>query len=214
MVNSDDSKIPNSQLRITLTAMQQVIGENNGQEILQNLDLGLDLNKLPPDDDEQSFPARDYAALLAEIDRTYAARGARILTRIGRATFHQVLREQPNRMSTARRTMSIWKPSRRIELMLEAIMNAQEKSSQPVESWIEHRNGQISIVEQNCSVCCGLESETPVCHLRTGFLSEAVNWATGKEYDLVETDCIAAGDPYCRYSVTTSKTRSKSSAAT
>ena len=214
MVKPDDSKVPNSQLRITLIVMQQVIGENNAQEILQNLDLGIDLSNLPPDDNEQTFPARDFASLLAEIDRTYAARGARILTRIGRATFHQVLREQPNWMSTARRTMSIWKSSRRIELMLEAIMNAQQNSNLPGESWIEHRNGQISIIEQDCSVCCGLESEAPICHLRTGFLSEAVNWATGTEYDLVETDCIAAGDPYCRYSVEVSKPRSKASAAT
>jgi predicted hydrocarbon binding protein len=213
MVNHNDAKIPNSQLRITLIAMQQVIGEDAAQDILNNLDLGLDLEKLPPDDNKQTFSARNFAALLAEIDRSYAARGARILVRIGRATFHQVLREQPNWMSTARKTMSIWKSSRRIELMLEAIIDAQGETLPQGESWIEHRNGQISIIDQNCRVCCGLESETPICHLRTGFLSEAVNWSTGKEFNLVETACIAAGDPYCRYSVDISKPPSKASAS-
>ena len=112
MVIDRNPKVSNSQLRLTITAMQQVIGENNSQEILQDLNLEIDTKNLPPDNSEKVLSAQVLANLLSEIDRTYADRGSRILTRIGRAIFHQVLREEPTWMSTARRTMSIWKPSR------------------------------------------------------------------------------------------------------
>ena len=201
MVQNHDPKIANSQLRLTILAMQQVIGDKSSQEIVHDLDLGINLMDLPPDNLEQIFPARNYAKLLAAVETTYGDRGARILNRIGRATFHQVLREQPNWMSSARRTMGIWKPARRIELMLEAIIEAQRKTYPQNESWIENRNGKISIIDQNCVVCSGRVDSSPVCFIRIGFLSEAANWATDKEYEFVETACIATGDPYCRFSI-------------
>jgi predicted hydrocarbon binding protein len=34
-----------------------------------------------------------------------------------------------------------------------------------------------------------------------GSLTEAVQWATGKEYEITETHCLAKGDEYCRFEV-------------
>ena len=201
MVHDHDPKVTNSQLRLTLAAMQQVIGEESTQEIIKGLDIRIDPANLPPDDLNRDFPAQAYANLLAALETTYGSRGRRILTRIGRSTFHQVLREQPNWMSSARRIMGIWNPTRRITLMLEAIIDSQRKAYPHGESWIEDKNGRISIIEQDCLVCFSRVDSSPVCFLRTGFLSEAIRWATDREYNFEETACIAAGDPYCRFSL-------------
>jgi hypothetical protein len=45
------------------------------------------------------------------------------------------------------------------------------------------------------------QADTPICYLYLGSLGEAVKWATGKEHDLVETHCMAKGDPYCRFEI-------------
>jgi predicted hydrocarbon binding protein len=37
--------------------------------------------------------------------------------------------------------------------------------------------------------------------LTTGFIDEALQWVTGKEIKVIETDCIAVGDAYCRFEV-------------
>jgi predicted hydrocarbon binding protein len=37
--------------------------------------------------------------------------------------------------------------------------------------------------------------------LYAGSIAEAVQWATGKEFEIVETHCCAKGDPYCRFEV-------------
>lgn len=211
MIQERDTKIANSQLRLTLIAVRQVIGEKSAREIIQTLDIDTDLRELPADDLEFTFPAGNYAKLLAAIETTYGNRGPRILNRIGRSTFHQILREQPNWMSSARRTMSLWKPTRRIELVLEAIIKTQQNAYPNSEAWIENKNGKISYIEQNCLVCYGRVNSTPVCFLKTGFLRAAVHWATDREYHCTETACIAVGDPYCRFSIDKSSAQQKTS---
>lgn len=206
-------KVANSQLRLTLLGMQQVLGEQSTQELMEDLGFESELAVLPPDDLERRFPAQDYAQLLAAIERSYANQGARILTRIGRSTFHQVLREQPNWMSSAHRAMGILKAPQRIFLILEAIIDAEQNIYPQGESWIEQKNGQISIIEQNCLVCCGRQESSPICHLRTGYLNEAIRWATDGEFQFQETACIATGDPYCRFSIDSSHSRSKASSS-
>ena len=99
----------------------------------------------------------------------------------------------------------MWNPSRRAALILEAIIDAQQTSYLQSESWIEKKNGQISYIEQNCVVCYSRVASSPICFLKTGFLSEAVRWATDKEFNFQETACIAAGDPYCRYVLDTTR---------
>lgn len=201
MVQDHDTKIANSQLRLTLLAIRQVIGEKSSREIFQSLNLDPYLTSLPPDDLEQNLPAQDYANLSETIESTYGSKGPGILERIGRSTFHQILREQPNWMSSARRTMSLWKPVQRIEIMLEAIIESQRTAYPQTETWIENKNGQVSYIEQNCLVCYRRQSSTPVCFLKTGYISEAIHWATEVEFNCLETACIAAGDPFCRFSI-------------
>jgi predicted hydrocarbon binding protein len=212
MIQEHDTKIANSQLRLTLLAVRQVIGEKSVREVIQTLDLDSDLTDLPADDLKYILPAGDYAKLLAAIETTYGSRGPRILSRIGRSTFHQILREQPNWMSSARRTMSLWKPTRRIELVLEAIIETQHTTYPNSEAWIENKNGQISYIEQNCLVCYGRVNSSAVCFLKTGFLSEAAHWATDREYHCTETACIATGDPFCRFSIGKSSAQLKTTA--
>ncbi len=201
MGQDHDTKIANSQLRMTVLAIRQVIGEKSSRDIFQSLNFNAYSTSLPPDDLEHVLPAQDYASLLETIETTYGSRGARILERIGRSTFHQILREQPNWMSTARRTMSLWRPVRRIEIMLEAIIETQQNTYPHSEAWIENKNGQIAYIEQNCLVCFGRQSSTPVCFLKIGFIGEATHWATGTDFNCIETACIAQGDPYCRFSI-------------
>jgi len=210
MPDSNEPKIVNSELRLTLSAIQQVIGEVSYRDIIKQLDFEIDLNNLPPDNGEFVFPAQDYAQLLERIETTYGSRGERILIRIGRSTFHQVLREEKNWMATAQKSMALWKPERRIGLILESINSSQQKIYPKNESWIESKGGQISLIEQNCHVCCDRKSSTPVCFNKAGFLSEAVNWATGREYDCLETACIANGDPFCKFTIDKNSSRKES----
>ena len=201
MVHTPNQKIANSQVRLTILAIQEVIGEKKFFDILQNLNLDQDLTSLPPDDLVYELPAEDYAKFIESIGSTYGSTGPEILERIGRASFHQVLREQPGWLSFARGTMGLWSPKRRVELILDAIIDSQHTLYPHTNAWIEIKNGQTSYIEQNCMECYQRQSTEPVCHLKKGFIKESIHWATGLNFNCVETACLASGDPYCSFSI-------------
>jgi predicted hydrocarbon binding protein len=201
MVQTHSEMIANSQLRLTILAIQEVIGEKNSLDILQNLDLTRDLTSLPPDNMGYELPAENFARLIGAIGSAYRSAGPQILERIGKSTFHQVLREHPDWLSLARKTMNLWRPERRVELILDAIIDSQNTLYPETESWIEIKNGQITYIEQNCMECYQRLSTKPVCYLKQGFIKEGLHWATGLNFNCVETACLAAGDPYCSFSI-------------
>lgn len=208
MDRENDATVANAHFQHTLLAIRQVLGEKGAKDIYQFAKLNVKLAALPPDNLDRTFKAQDYAQLLQTIEVTYAERGPRILHRIGKESFHIILRDQPGWMGTAKRVMSLWSPDQRIEFMLEAIIDTQRKTYPKNEIWVEGKDGQLAYIEENCLVCYGRQSQEPVCYLTTGFLSEAINWATGKEFEVRETACTATGDAYCRFIVETAKHQS------
>jgi len=56
-------------------------------------------------------------------------------------------------------------------------------------------------VDKTCAICWGRESQTSICHLYIGSITEAVQLATGVEHEIIETHCLAKGDEYCRFEV-------------
>ena len=208
MDRENDAAVPNAQFRHTLLAIRQVLGEKGSKDIYQSAKLDFKLASLPPDNLDRTFKEQDFAHLLHTIEVTYGERGPRILHRIGKESFHIILRDQPGWMGTAKRVMSLWSPEQRIEFMLEAIIDTQRKTNPQTEIWLEGKDGQLAFIEQNCLVCYGRQSSQPVCYLTTGFISEAIHWATEKKFEVKETACTATGDAYCRFTVEIAKHRS------
>ena len=54
----------------------------------------------------------------------------------------------------------------------------------------------------SCALCYGRQAEHPVCHLYVGSISEAVKWATGRDYHVREIECRAMGAEACRFLAT------------
>jgi predicted hydrocarbon binding protein len=204
----NDTAVVNAQFRHILLAIRQVLGEKGAKDIYQFAKLDVNLTSLPPDNSDRTFKKQDYAHLLHTIEVIYGDRGPRILHRIGKESFHIILRDQPGWMGTAKRVMSLWTPEQRIEFMLEAIIDTQRKTDPQTEIWLEAKDGQLAFIEQTCLVCYGRQSSQPACYLTTGFISEAIHWATEMEIEVKETACAATGDAYCRFTVETAKHRS------
>jgi predicted hydrocarbon binding protein len=201
MDRENNAAIANTLYRQTLLAIRQVLGEQGAKDIYHAAKLDAYLNKLPPDNLQRTLSAIEYANLMQIIETTYREEGPSILRRIGKASFHVILREQPSWMSTAKRVLSLWVSGNRAQFMLEAIVDAQRKTYPNTEIWMEEKNGGLAYIDQNCLVCYGRQSSHTVCHLTSGYLREAIQWATEMEFEVQETDCIAKGDAYCRFKI-------------
>jgi predicted hydrocarbon binding protein len=198
---SQDLVIVNALMRQALVAVEEVMGRNGLNAVLRTAGLAQYVDNLPPDDLSPSVRSSDYARLNEAIEEFYGRGGRGILRRIGKASFQYAVREQSALLGLAGVALKLLSPRQRIRFILNSTANALKKSNPHVRADVEEADGKIAFVARTCSVCYGRKSDTPICHLYVGSLGEAVEWATGKPYQIQETHCIARGDPYCRFEV-------------
>ena len=124
-----------------------------------------------------------------------------MLRRIGKASFQYAVREQAALLGLAGVALKLLPEKQRIKFILNSMASALRKSNPQVDASLDDSGGRIAYTESTCAICQGRHSEAPICHLYAGSIGEAVQWATGKEFEIVETHCCAKGDPYCRFEV-------------
>jgi bacteriochlorophyll 4-vinyl reductase len=201
MTHREDSVIVNAVVRQTLAAAEEVIGENRLNAILRASGLERFVGTYPPDDLEPAVKISEYARFNKAIEDFYGRGGRGILKRIGQASFRYAVEEQAMLMGLAGMAMKALPKKQRIKFVLNSLVIALKKSNPEVEAWLGEKAGKIIYAEKTCAMCFGRESDMPICHLYVGTLSEAIRWATGDDYQVKETDCIAMGDPYCQFEV-------------
>jgi len=201
MTTKEDAVIINSLVRQALTSMQEVMGDNGLNAVLKTCGLDKFVDNFPPNDLEPSIKASQYAQLNQAIEDFYGRGGRGILKRVGRASFQYGIREQAALLGIAGVALKVMPQKERIKFILNGMANALKKSNPEVDAHLEENDGKLAYVESTCAICNGRHSEKPICYLYIGSISEAVQWATGKEYEVIETHCVAKGDEYCRFEI-------------
>ena len=197
----EDMMIVNALVRQALVSSQEVMGENGLNAVLRTSGLEQFAGNFPPNDLEPSIQASQYARLNSAIEEFYGRGGRGMLQRIGRASFQYGVREQSALLGLAGVALKLLPERQRIKFILNSVAGALKKSNPQVQAWVEEAGDRIAYHESTCAICQGRTSDTPLCHLYVGSLSEALRWATGHAYEIVETHCLAKGDPYCRFEV-------------
>jgi len=201
MTTRDDAVIINSLVRQALTSMQEVMGDNGLNAVLKSCSLEKFVGNFPPNNLEPSISASQYAQLNQAIEDFYGRGGKGMLRRIGRASFQYGVREQAALLGIAGVALKLMPEKGRIKFILNGMADALKKSNPQVNAWVDESGDKLAYVESTCAICHSRHSDHPICHLYVGSVSEAVQWATGREYEVTETHCLAKGDEYCRFEV-------------
>ena len=201
MVSREDAMIINSLVRQALTSMQEVMGDNGLNAVLKTCNLEQFVGNFPPNNLEPSIKASQYGHLNQAIEDFYGRGGKGMLRRIGKASFQYGVREQAALLGIAGVALKLMPEKQRIKFILNGLADALKKSNPEVNAWLDESDGKLAYADATCAVCNGRHSEGPICHLYIGSVSEAVLWATGREYEIIETHCLAKGDEYCRFEV-------------
>jgi hypothetical protein len=201
MTVREDAMIVNALVRQALTSAQEVMGENGLNAVLRTSGLEHLIGNFPPDNLEPSISASQYSKLNEAIEAFYGRGGRGVLRRIGKASFQYAVREQAALLGIAGVALKLLPERQRIKFILNSMAGALKKSNPQVQAWVEDSGEKIAYMESTCGICYGRQSEVPICYLYIGSIGEAVKWATGKEHEVVETHCLAKGDPYCRFEV-------------
>ena len=201
MVYREDAVIVNALVRQALIASQEVMGENGLNAVLRATGLERFIGNFPPDDMEPGIDTSEYAQFNAAIEEFYGRGGRGILQRVGRASFQYAVREQAALLGLAGAALKVLPQKQRIKFILKSMVDALKKTNPQVEAWSGEKDGKLVYVERTCAICYGRQSDKPICHLYVGSISEAVKWATGQDYQIIETHCIAQGDSFCQFEV-------------
>ena len=201
MSTREDAVIINSLVRQALTSAQEVMGDNGLNAVLRTSGLERFIGNLPPNNLEPSIQASQYAKLNQAIEDFYGRAGKGMLRRIGKASFQYAVREQAALLGVAGVALKLLPEKQRIKFILNGMVDALKKSNPQVDARLDESGGKLAYIESTCAICHSRHSETPICYLYVGSIGEAVKWATGKEHEIIETHCLAKGDPYCRFEV-------------
>jgi hypothetical protein len=201
MATRKDAMIVNALVRQALTSAQEVMGENGLSAVLRTSGLERFIQNFPPDNLEPSINASQYAKLNEAIEAFYGRGGRGMLRRIGKASFQYAVREQAALLGIAGIALKLLPERQRIKFILNSMAGALKKSNPQVEAWVDDSGETIAYMESTCAICFDRHSADPICYLYAGSIGEAVQWATGKEYKITETHCLAKDDEYCRFEI-------------
>jgi predicted hydrocarbon binding protein len=197
----EDAVIVNALVRQALVSAQEVMGENGLNTVLRTSGLERYIGNFPPDDLNPAIKTSDYARLNEAIEEFYGRGGRGMLRRIGKASFQYAVREQAALLGLAGVALKLLPVKQRIKFILNAMVSALKKSNPQVEAWVDETNETIAYCDASCAICHNRQSTEAICYLYIGSIGEAVHWATGQEFRIIETSCTAKGDPYCRFEV-------------
>ena len=192
---------PNRFGRITLKAIEEVMGENGLKAILNlaHLTESVDLNL--PDDLDKAFDFNILASIGLALEELYGVKGCRgFAQRVGRSIFADALRNFGAMTGTNDQRFRMLPRHVRLKIGIPAVAKIFSEVSDQENSVSEFQDEFIFTIHR-CPMCWGRsEAEDPVCYFMVGLLQECMQWlSNGGEYQIWEKQCIARGDSVCAF---------------
>jgi len=192
---------PNKFGLIILKALEDVMGRNGLNAILNLAGLGNYINSYPADNLEKGFDFAELSALSLALEEMYGPRGGRGLAlRAGRATFADSLRNFGALAGVGDLAFKVLPLQAKLRIGLPAMAKIFSQVSDQLTT-VEEGDSEFIYTIHKCPVCWGRHDETkPVCYIATGLLQEGLKWVSGgNEFRVNESKCHAMGDDVCEF---------------
>jgi predicted hydrocarbon binding protein len=187
---------PNKFARITVKAMEEIMGRNGLNAILNLAGLSNLVDNYPPDNLEKEFDFADFTALNVALEEMYGPRGGRGLAlRAGRATFADALRGFGALAGVGDLAFKVLPLNAKLKIGVPAMANIFNQFSDQVSNVYEEGTDRIIYTLERCPICWGRKTDKPVCYVAQGLLQEGLRWVSGgSEFKVDMTDCIGKGE--------------------
>ena len=198
MTTSEIFYYPNRMGRIILLSMEEVMGRNGVNALLNLASLSPLIETYPSDNTELAFPFTTLSSLTSMLEHAYGPHGGRGLAlRVGRACFNYGVRQYGTQMGLTEMAFRLlplpMKVSAGARVFAELFNNFTDQRVR-----VEEEDGKLLWHIERCPLCWERKSQDPVCHLAVGLLQEALYWLSGgKVFNVEEQTCIASGDATC-----------------
>lgn len=187
-------------VRYYILAMEEIMGKNGLNAVLNMAKLSQLIDNYPPEDMEKKFDFADFTALNAALEEMYGPRGGRGLAlRAGRAGFARGLQGFGALVGASDLAFKVLPLGTKLKLGLPMMAAVFNQFSDQI-SRVEEKQDHFVYYIDRCPVCWGRKTDKPVCFAATGLLQEGLRWLSGgKEFRVDETTCISMGDQACTF---------------
>ena len=191
---------PNKFARITIEALEEVMGKNGLNAILHLAGLSELINNYPPDNLEKEFDFAYFTALCVALEEMYGPRGGRGLAlRAGRATFADALRGFGALAGVGDLAFKVLPLTAKLRIGLPAMANIFTQFSDQISNVHDEGDKYVYTLER-CPMCWNRKADRPVCYVGQGLLQEGLRWVSGgREFKVDLSTCIGKGDDMGRY---------------
>lgn len=193
---------PNKMGRILLLAMEEVMGRNGLNALLNLINLREYINEYPPDNLEREFDFSHISNLTRGLDDIYGPRGGRGLAlRGGRALFSRGLKNFGALAGAGDLAFRVLPLKTKLKVGVPAIARIFTQFSDQTSRTEDHGEHFLYYIER-CSMCWGQHTDRPVCYIAVGLLQESLRWVSGGlEFRVEEIECIAQGNENCLFRI-------------
>ncbi len=200
-VEKSDFYYPNKFGLIIIKALEDVMGRNGLNAILNLAGLTKYIDGYPPDNLEKGFDFSELSSLGIALEEMYGPRGGRGLAlRAGRATFSDALKDFGALAGVGDLAFKVLPLQAKLRIGLPAMAKIFSQVSDQL-STVEEKDTEFIYTIHKCPVCWGrADSDKPVCFIATGLLQEGLKWISGgSEFRVNESRCHAMGDEVCEF---------------
>lgn len=193
---------PNKIARIYLEVLEDIMGKNGLNSVLNKAGLTHLIDNYPPDNLNKEFEFADFSALNQALDDTYGPRGGRVFAlRGGRASVKAGLDAFGASVGIAGLAMKVLPPQAKLKIGLGGMSKIFSTFSDQL-STVEEKDDRYVYTIHRCPVCWGRQADTPICHGAVGLLQGGLHWVSGgKDFRVIQIRCHAMGHEDCRFDV-------------
>ncbi len=190
--------LPNKMGRIVFLALEDVMGRNGVNAVLNLARLQHRIGNYPPNNFAKEFAFDELGQLLQALDEMYGPRGGRGLARrAGHSCFKFGIKDFGPMLGIADLTFRVLPMGMKLKVGFEVLAQTFNKFTDHLVQLGEDEQYFHWIIER-CGACWGRKCDSPCCYLAVGILEEGLYWISGgKNFYVEEVSCIAAGDRTC-----------------
>ncbi len=193
---------PNKAARIAILALEEVMGKNGINVILNLANLPEWINTYPADNLNKEFDFADFSAISGALDIMYGPRGGRGLAlRAGRATFNDVLKNFGALAGVGDIAFKVLPMQTKLKVGLGAMAKIFSQISDQHSTFEEFDDHYLYVIHK-CPVCWGRHTDKPACFMATGLLHASTVWVSGgQEFRIIQTTSKSTGDETCNFAI-------------
>ncbi len=188
---------------ILFDALEEIMGRNGLNAILNMAGLRQFISEPPPDTMEKGFDFAYISALNGALEDMYGPRGGRGLQlRLGRVLFARGLSNFGALVGASDLAFRVLPLQTKVRVGLPAVAKVFDSLSDQT-SYVRDPGGeQYNYIIERCSMCWGRSVGRPGGFIAAGIIEEALRWISGgRTFRVDQVSCMGMGHANCTFQV-------------